>query len=180
MAYGVMDYNPVRGFLRSLGEEPEEFEFPMNPTRLSEQVEVLWRQQQVIGMSHPRMQYTGTGAWKLPGVEFMVNRYRMAEARKRAISIGEFLDFKRFLSSLTVPESGTEDIIGGSPSRVLFVWPSVISLTCVLTNLNITYLKFSIHGEPLIYTARVGFSEIRDIRMTSSELRKIGSQRAEV
>ena len=46
---------------------------------------------------------------------------------------------RRFLQSLCYPRRGAEDVVGGGPPRALFVWPGVISLTCVLTALSFKY-----------------------------------------
>ncbi len=178
--FGTMQYTPVRGYLRSLTPPIEDFQFPMNPNRLVEAINVGWRELMPIGMSHPRQQYTGTGAHMIPGVTFLVNRRKLGAEKGRELSAYEFLDFKRFLQAHTVPPSGSKDVAGGSPSRLLFLWPGVITLTTVLRNLRVTYTRFNHLGEPMAYDCQVDFAEIRDTRVTHEEIRDIGSQRSEL
>ena len=117
---------PPRGYLVNL-ESGQEMGFPMNPTQLSEQVQVNWKQQPVIGMSHPILQYLGTSAHGFPSVSFRVDGYHLSREANRSVSPQEILRFKRFCQSLTVPPRGAKDVAGGSPSRILFVWPEVVA-----------------------------------------------------
>lgn len=177
-----VDYKPTRGSVRSLlpfAGKIRSYVFPMNPNKLQESVNVIWREQQIFGMSHPNMHYIATGAHQLP-VEFYVSKQRMEAELGRVISESELLEFKRFLQALTVPARGEGDVTSGSPPRVLFDWPWVVSMTCVLRNLTVTYTKFAITGAPISYTAKVAFSEIRDVRMYSGDIMEQGSMRAEV
>lgn len=169
---------PVRGFLVDLNSGLE-WGFPMNPTELAESINVNWREQAVVGMSHPIMQYVGTGAHALPSVTFRVDAYQMSRELGRNVTTSDVLGFKRFLQSLTVPPRGAENVTGGSPPRVLFVWPDVVSLTVVVRTAEFRYLKFAREtGAPLVYDARVTFSEVRDERMTSEQLLNEGSMRS--
>lgn len=157
---------------------PDEFTFPMNPTELAEQINVNWKPQAPIGMSHPRLQYSSTGSHSLPAVTFLVDAHLIARETRRNPTADEILDFKRFLQALTVPPMQAMDIAGGSPPRVLFIWPQVVNLICVVQQLGFRHLRFAADGTPLRYEARVSFSEIRDVRMTSEDLRIYGSRRA--
>jgi len=168
---------PVRGFLVDLNSGAE-FGFPMNPTTLQESIAVQWNEQRVVGMSHPVLQYVGTGSHNLPGVSFLCDRHMMSRERNRDVSVKDFLGFKRFLQSLTVPPRGTESVAGGAPPRVLFVWPEVVSLIVVVKSVSFQHERFTQDGEPLRYVAQVTFSEIRDSRMTSEQLFNEGSIRS--
>ncbi len=168
---------PARGFLVDLNSGAE-FGFPMNPTRLQESITVNWQDQTVVGMSHPVPHYIGTGAHMLPSVEFLVDRYFMSRQRKRNVDINEFLQFKRFLQSLTVPPRRATNVAGGAPPRVLFVWPDTVSMIVNIRSLSITHERFDFEGRPLRYVATVTFSEVRDARMTSEQLFSEGSMRS--
>lgn len=169
--------NPVRGFLVDLNSAAE-FEFPMNPEGLEEVISVNWKKQAVIGLSHPILQYAGTGSHSMPAVEFYVDRYQMSREVGKDVTTKEFLAFKRFLQSLTVPPRGAENVAGGSPPRVLFVWPETVSLVCIVESVSIRMERFAHDGSPVAYRARVAFSEIRDSRITSEDVFDDGSQRA--
>lgn len=169
--------NPTRGFLIDL-INAEWFDFPMNPDKLEEVISVNWKRQAVVGLSHPVLQFAGTGSHSLPSVEFFVDRYRMAREKGSTVTAKEFFAFKRFLQSLTVPPRGAVNIAGGAPPQVLFVWPEIVSLVCIVENVAITHQRFAHDGSGLAYRARVTFSEIRESRMTSEEIFDDGSQRA--
>ena len=167
---------PSRGWMVDINSGTE-FDFPMNPAQLEESINVTWKKQRVVGMSHPIQQYVGTGAHMLPGVEFYVDSFQMAQETGIDIGPYEFLPFKRILQSLTVPPRGAQNVAGGAPSRALFVWPDVISLLVVIENVTFRYERFGQNGSPLAYRARVDFSEIRDTRYTSEEVISVGSRR---
>jgi len=170
---------PVRGHLKNL-HSGESFVFPMNPTTLRERIQVRYQEQNIIGMSHPNMQYLGTGATKLPGVQFYYDARRVAQELGRdTISPRERLNFWRFVQALTVPGFGADDINSGQTPRVLFVWPQVMSLTCVVQDAGCEYREFDMGGAVLVYVVSVSFAEIRDLRMYSEELRIFGSDRGE-
>jgi len=69
-------------------------------------------------------------------------------------------------------------VVGGGPPRALFVWPGVISLTCVLTALSFKYDRFNLEGTPVQFTAKVTLEETRDVRLLSEEVLADGSQRS--
>ena len=155
----------------------ESMPFLLNPTELSERVQVNYNRLQVPGLSHQILQYVSTGNATLP-VEFYLDKFFAAQVQGEQDP--DILDFKRFLQALTVPTGGAEDVVGGGPPRALFIWPGLISLTCVLTNLELQYQQFNRQSSVLVYRAKTTFEEIRDVRITSDEIRESGSQRAEV
>ena len=129
---------------------------------------------QVPGLSHEILQFSSTGNVTLP-VELYLDKYFA-----RAVSAEEDPDtlaFKRFLQALTVPAGGASDVASGGPPRALLVWPGLVSLTCVVTGLEFRYEQFGARGEVLVYRAQITFEEIRDVRITSEEMRVQGSLR---
>ena len=82
------------------------------------------------------------------------------------------LDFRAFLRALTVPPEGTEGVAATAPPRVLFIWPSVVTIECVVASVEFQYRQLAIDGTVLVYTASVSFEEILDTRVTSEELRE--------
>jgi len=166
---------PSRGELCNL-KTGEAIGFLLNPTQFSEQVRVNYNRLQIPGLSHQVLQFVSTGNATLP-VEFYMNRFFAGQIQAEDADI---LDFKRFLQAFTVPSSGAEDVVGGGPPRALFIWPGLVSLTCVLTSLEFKYEQFDTFADVLVYRARTTFEEIRDVRITSEEIRELGSERGGV
>jgi len=166
---------PIRGELCNL-RTGEGVGFLLNPTDFSEQVRVNYNRLQIPGLSHQILQFVSTGNATLP-IEFYLDKFFAGQIHPEDPDI---LDFKRFLQALTVPSAGAEDVVGGGPPRALFIWPGLVSLTCVLTSLELKYEQFDIFGDVLVYRARTTFEEIRDVRITSEEIRELGSERGGV
>lgn len=173
MTLSIAATPPVRGLLCNL-RTGESTRILLNPTELREQVRVHYSRLQVLGLSHEVLQYHATGNTALP-VEFALDKFFA-----RAVSADDdpdILDFKRFLQALTVPPGGADSVADGGPPRALFVWPGLITLSCVVTRLELRYQHFDATGRVLVYQAQATFEEIRDARVTSEELRAQGSRR---
>ena len=162
---------PVRGHLCNLSTG-ESIEFLLNPTQFNEKVTVNYNRLQIPGLSHQVLQFINTANTTLP-VEFYLDKF----FARKVSSDPDILDFKKFLQALTVPTAGAEDVVGGAPPRALFIWPALVSLTCVLTSLEFRYQQFGANSHVLVYTARTNFEEIREIRITSEDIRELGSER---
>jgi len=139
-----------------------------NPTQLSEGVHVNWNRLAVLGLSHQVLQYQGTGNRQLWGVEFYLDRFFAAEQPTDV----DILDFRAFLRALTVPPEGSQGVVDTCPPRVLFIWPQVVTLECVVGSVEFQYQQFGSDGTVLVYTAKVAFEEIPDTRVTSEALRR--------
>ena len=139
-----------------------------NPTQISEKVQVNWNRATVLGLSHQPLQYQSTGNRQLSGVEFYLDRFFAAEQPGDV----DILDFRGFLRALTVPPQGTEGVPETSPPRTLFIWPGVLTIETVLTDLEFQYKQFALDGSALVYTATVSFEEILDARVTSEDRRQ--------
>jgi hypothetical protein len=145
----------------------ESIECLANPTQLSEKVQVNWNRVTVPGLSHQLLQFQSTGNRQLGGVEFYVDKLL---AREQPGDV-DILDFRGFLRALTVPVAAAEGVPSTAPPRVLVVWPNVLSLEAVVTEVEFTYKQFASDASALVYTATVTFEEILDARVTSEELR---------
>ena len=106
----------------------ESMECLFNPTQLSEKLQVNWNRLAVPGLSHQVLQFQSTANRQLSGVEFYLDRYFAAE-QPGDVNI---LEFRAFLRALTVPPEGTEDVAATAPPRVLFIWPEVVTVECVV------------------------------------------------
>lgn len=138
-----------------------------NPTQLIERVQVNWNRLAVPGLSHQVLQYQGTGNRELSAVEFYLDRL-FAQAQPGDVDV---LAFRRFLRALTVPAVGSE-LAYAAPARVLLLWPGVLSVEAVVTSVEFQYRQFGADGGVLVYTATVGFEEIRDVRLSAEDLRE--------
>ena len=93
----------------------------------------------VPGLSHQLLQFQSTGNRQLSGVEFYLDRFFAKEQSDDA----DILDFRGFLRALTVPPKGAEGVPATAPPRTLFVWPTVLSIETVLTDLEFQYKQFA-------------------------------------
>jgi len=145
----------------------ESMECLFNPTQITEKVQVNWSRLAVPGMSHQVLQFQSTGNRTLSGIEFYLDRFFAV----RQPGSPEIMAFRAFLRALTVPPAGTEGVPGTAPPRTLFIWPKVLTIETVLTDLEFQYRQFGVGGEVLVYAATCGFEEILDVRVTS-EMRR--------
>ena len=139
-----------------------------NPAQLSEKVQVNWNRLAVPGLSHQVLQFQSTGNRQLSGVELYLDRFFASEQPGSP----DILQFRSFLRALTVPPEGTEDVAGTAPPRVLIVWPKVVTVEAVVTEVEFQYRQLAVDGTVLVYTATVGLEEVLDTRVSSEELRE--------
>jgi hypothetical protein len=135
-----------------------------NPTQLVERVGVNWNRVAVLGLSYQPLQYQSTSNRQLPGVEFYVDKFFAAQAPGDP----DIDDVRNFLRALTVPPASAEM---APPPRVLVIWPKVLVIETVLTELEFQYRAFAGDGSALLYTATCAFEEILDARVTSEQRR---------
>ncbi len=172
MALDVAGQRPARMSIANVSSG-DSIEAQFNPTEFEEALEVNWARQTVPGLSHQPLQYVNTGNTKFT-LELNF------EAQDPATSLDQIHLARRFLQSLCYLRRGAEDVIGGGPPRALFVWPNVVSLTCVITALSFKYGRFNIEGTPIQFTAKVALEEIRDVRLLSEDVLADGTQRSGV
>lgn len=149
----------------------ETFEMPFTPAEFVEEIIANYADQTVIGMSHEVSQYSNTSSYSIPGLSFEFRAQTIAEAV--AIHNG-----RRFLMSLLYPSEGAASVSGGGPPRVLFFWPQLVSLTCEIRKLRIAHSIFNKEGLTTFFKAEMDFKEVRDFRLTSEEVRSLGTIRA--
>ena len=120
------------------------------------------------GLSHQVLQFQSTANRSLAGVEFYLDRFFATEQPGEP----DIMEFRSFIRALTVPPSGTEGVVDTAPPRTLFIWPEVITVETVVTDVEFQYRQVAIDGRVLVYAATVTFEEILDVRVTSEELRE--------
>ena len=160
---------PARMSLANLATG-ESIEAQFNPSGLEESLEVNWTRQVVPGLSHQPLQFVHTGNDKF-------NLELLFEALE-ATGLDDLLLARRFLQSLCYPRRGAQDVIGGAPPRVLFVWPTIASLTTVITSLAFKYERFNVAGTPTRFTVKVSLEEIRDVRLFADDVLRSGTRRS--
>ena len=170
MSLDVAGQTPARMSIANVSSG-DSIEAQFNPTDFEEAIEVNWARQTVPGLSHQPLQFVHTGNTKFT-LELNF------EAQDPTTSLDEIHYSRRFLQSLCYPRRGAEDVVGGGPPRALFVWPSVISLTCVVTALSFKYARFNLDGTPIQFTAKVTLEEVRDVRLLSEDVLADGTQRS--
>ena len=146
----------------------ESMECLFNPTQLTEKVQVNWSRLAVPGLSHQVLQFQSTANRSLAGVEFYLDRFFATEQPGEP----DIMEFRSFIRALTVPPSGNEGVVDTAPPRTLFIWPEVITVETVVTDVEFQYRQVAIDGRVLVYAATVTFEEILDVRVTSEELRE--------
>ncbi|MFI5302405.1 MAG: peptidoglycan-binding protein [Polyangiales bacterium] len=166
MATSNFGVRPVRCLLINV-ESNESIQCLFNPTQLSEKIGVNWNRVSVPGLSHQLLQYQSTSNRQLGGVEFYLDRFY---ARAHADD-ADILEFRGFMRALTVPPEAVAGVPAMSPPRVLFLWPNVVTIEAVLTDVEFRYTQFAGDGSPRVYTAEVSFEEVLDVRVTSEERR---------
>lgn len=137
-----------------------------NPTQLTETVQVHWHRLPVPGLSHQVLQFQSTGNRSFQGVEFYLDRFYAREQPGQP----EILGFRNFIRALTVPPEGVQGVVDTAPPRTLVIWPNVLTVEAVVTQVAFHYRQFSVTGNVLVYTAVVTFEEILDTRVTSEQL----------
>lgn len=170
MGLEVASRAPARMSLANLATG-EAIEAQFNPTELEEALEVNWARQVVPGLSHQPLQYVHTGNDK-----FTLELY--FESLDPTADLAQLLHARRFLQSLCYPRRGAQEVVGGTPPRVLFVWPTVVSLTTVIAALSFKYSRFNLAGTPTEFTAKVTLEEIRDVRLVSEDVLANGTRRS--
>lgn len=140
------------------------------PDSLEETLEVLYDRLKVPGMSHQPQQYSGTGNLKF---EFECY-YRIG---KYDTDMTDLQESRKKLMAMCYSPSPADAVVTAAPPRVLFVWPGLVSLTCIITNLQFKHFRFSPEGFSIGYTVRITLEEVRDIRVLAEDVLLLGTQR---
>lgn len=150
----------------------EIMEAQFNPASLDEVLAVDWNRLVSPGNSHRRMQYNYTDNLKV-SFELIFDALQSGETET-------LKDARKFLHSVCYAKKGAQSVREGEATRVLFVWPELFTLSCVITNLAIKHTAFNLAGHPIYMTAKISLEEIRDTRLFSEDVRNDGTQRTSV
>lgn len=149
----------------------ETYYMPYVPETFSEKVEAKYSSQTILGMSHENDQFSNTTNHSFEKLSF----YFKGEREEDVTRIHEG---RKFLLSLCYPSAGAGSVRDGGPSRVLFIWPFMVTMTCKVESVMISHEKFNRLGLTTQFRAEIELSEIRDQRLTAEEVRENGTLRA--
>lgn len=149
----------------------EDMEVMFNPEAMKERIEVAYSRLTIPGLSHRPLQYTNTGNHEAP-----IELYFQGSTEDE---LDRLDDWRRFMLSLAYPKGNAGTIDDGAPPRILFVWPNVWTFTVILTSIEIASSAFSIADLRITrMIATLGIEEIRDVRLTSEDVRRNGTRRS--
>lgn len=140
-----------------------------NPAEINEELAVNYQMQQVLGMSHKLDQYQSTDNLKLTfDMEFDI------------LAKGDDPEFaRRFLQAACYSSRNAQDVIGGGPPELLFVWPRLFTLRCRIERLKFHHKRFNLSLQSTCYTASISIFEVRDVRLYSEDVLNAGTLRGE-
>lgn len=163
--------SPVRMRLTNLAANTT-LSAQFNPTQFEESLGANYAKLSVPGLSHQVLQYSYTE-----------NVTYSLELFNNAIGGGpdgwqRIMDARTFLYAAVHPQADVSGIRKAGAPRILFTWPEMISLTCVITKLAFSYTQFDYMGRPMAYTAKVDLEEVRDSFVSMTDIYAAGTQRS--
>lgn len=173
---------------RTLGTDPDPdlpkmVEAHFNPVALEKVIKVHWNKLPVPGLSHQRHQYHHTEnvqfKFDLQFEALQITLHTKGQSAVRGFDgpngIGTAA---RFIESLCYPAGDAQSVQDGAPPRVLFFWPNFLSITCVVAEEHWKTTMFAQDGTPRRQTCSLTLEEIRDTRLTSSDVLRKGDRRS--
>ena len=184
---------PLRMSFTNL-ESGDSLEAQFNPEEMKENISVNWNELQTQGGSFQQHQYGNTGnmSWQFKlqfnaydeGGGKLVTRFSgLGESRSAGATQNRLEDIilaRNYLLSMAYKPRGKQDIIGGSPSRYLFIWPNLISVSCLIHRVRLTYKQFNLDGIPMRFNADIMIKEGRVEELFSDDVLFFGTFRNEV
>jgi len=131
----------------------ERMECLINPETLSEKLSVIYRRLSVPGVGHQMLQYDSTSNRTVPNLELVLDK----RIGKPFAGDTDILRFRDFLRKVAGPAQAD---LPSAPPTVLFVWPKVLTIECVLSEVEFRYQAFGTDGELLMYTATCTLEEV--------------------
>ena len=153
-----------------------------NPEAIEEDLAVAYSEAKVMGLSHKVLQYENTDNYQC---SFDLAFDAFGTGSSYGTGNGNFNGVKgiplatqitgarNYLMSLCYPSEQASSIKSGAPTRVMFCWPGLISLTAVVKKLKFKHKRFAWYGLDLASTwfiCSVTIEEIRDTTLTSEQV----------
>lgn len=142
-----------------------------NPTEFDEAVAANWGRLAIPGLSHQPMQFGYTENLKY---DFTLN---FSSGSGNAITQGAIENARRFLLSCVYPRSANVIRSGGAP-RLLFIWPGMVAITCVMTSVKIKHQRFNKNAQTVQFSATIALEEIRDELLLDTDVETHGAKRS--
>lgn len=138
------------------------------PTRVQEELQANFERLKVMGLSHEVLQYTGTSNHKLSfTLDFNGDPSTGQTAQQQRL----------FLLSNGYPSRKSRNVKSGGPSGIVVDWPELLNLTCAQLAVKIEHDLFLPSGAPQRFSAQVSFEELRDVRLYSEDVLRVGTVR---
>ncbi len=167
---GSLVQRPPKMYVQDL-KTLEILEAQYNPTSLERLITVDWARLTIPGLSHRVLNYNFTDNTKVT-IELVY------DAMNDGSTVPGLLHAAKFMESLCYTKKGAQNIVAGQPTRVLFKWPGVVSLTCVVSSLKIKFERFNKQAEPTYLRLTITLEEIRDSRLFSEDVLEAGGERS--
>lgn len=167
---GSLSAKPPKMYVQDLSTF-EILEAQFNPTSLERIITVDFARLTIPGLSHRPIQYNFTDNGKMT-VELVY------DAQLDGCTVPGLIHAANFMESICYTKRGAQSVAGGQISRVLFKWPSIVSLTCVPTSVKIKYERFNKEATPTYLRLTVALEEIRDARLFSEDVLDSGGRRS--
>lgn len=147
-------------------------EAQFNPSELTEKLSVNYTKLAVKGLSHKPLQYEGT---ENHAFEFEL-AYRAFD--RDGNKLGDCMNARRFLLAACYSRRAAASVLTGAPPRLLFIWPTLVSLTAKVMSVEFKHTMFNQSGTPTQFSARLTLEEIRDTRLFSDDVQFDGTIRS--
>lgn len=144
-----------------------------NPEELAEELGTNYASLTVPGLSHTRKHFINTEDVKFD-FELWYHAVGGTEADLKAIH-----EDRKHIYALAHPWRA-DGISRGGPPRSLFIWPTFISLTCIVRKVIFRYTQFNKFGTPIAWRAKLALEEVRDEFVSMEDVRNLGTFRAEL
>lgn len=159
----IVETRPPRVRITRVDDPTVELEAQFNPTELTETGGTEWGRQQVPGLSHKVKQFSNTkDRQEKIKLRFIANAYPSDGAAK----LKQARDF--ILSSCNVKALPGSIRPGGAP-RLLFLWPNLFSMVCIIDSYSIVSERFFNDGQLADMTIELTLEQIRDTLITSDD-----------
>lgn len=155
---------PPKMSLTNIDDPSKSISPQYNPEKLKQKISANWAEQTIPGFSHKRLHYIDTSN---DGFSFSLHFDSIGEPKstqERNMAI------RRFLMAHCYARGGAQSIITGAPPRLLLVWPSLVSMTAIVRDLDFTYSRFNRLLEPIVWDVDVVLQEIRDVRLSFEDV----------
>ncbi len=152
----------------------ETLEAEFNPVEFTEKVRPMYARIAPLGNSHLVLQYTHTENHSVDfDLAFSVFTREMSQTQ----ALAKIQDARRFLLSLCYASKRSQTVVEAKPSDVLFVWPTMIAFTTVITDLKIKHTDFNKRATSTRFVASITIDENRTTKLFAEDVRSGGTMR---